>query len=169
MQSATIPQLEELNPVDPRSLASLARSALRSGNIEQANQLLNQSLRWSPEDKRGQVATNAEMLLIQRSQAEAALELGKWSQAVPMLRQIASQLTNEPLTQFQLGRALVLEAEFRPFALQAGSIEHAPPAPSSTNLDEFNQAIATIEKYASEHKISPSGRSLYCMEAMARW
>jgi len=167
MQSATISQLEELNPVDPRSLASLARSALRNGNTEQANQLLNQSLRWIPDDKQG--ATHIEMLLIQRSQAEAALELGKWSLAVPLFRHIANQLIDEPLTQFQLARALVLEAEFVPFAQQAGSVEHAPQTPSSKNIDEFSHAIAKIEKYGSEHKINPSGRSHYCLEALARW
>jgi len=169
MQSATISPLEELNPVDPRSLASLARSALRNGNTEQANQLLNQSLRWIPDDKQEQGAAHIEMLLIQRSQAEAALELGKWSLAVPLFRHIANQLMDEPLTQLQLARALVLEAEFIPFAHQAGSVEHAPQALSSKNIDEFSHAIAMIEKYGSGHKIAPSGRSLFCLEALARW
>lgn len=167
--AATIARLEELTPDDPRSLANLARGALRGGNLEQASQLLAQSLRWVPDDQATGGVARAEAIHILRTQAEAALELGKWSLAVPLVRHLVKQLPHEPLAQLQLMRALVMEAEVVPFARRVACIEHAPQAAAERNFDEFNTALALVEGYARQHKITPSGRSNFSLEALARW
>lgn len=167
--AATLARLEELSPDDPRSLANLGRAALRNGNLDQAGLLLAQSLRWIPDDQASGGFARAEAIHIQRAQAEAALELGRWSQAIPLARHIAKQNPREPLAQFLLGRALVLEAEAVPFASQAGCIEHAPKPTPERSLAEFSTALALVESYAREQKITPSGRSGYSLEALARW
>jgi len=167
--AASIVKLDEFSPVDPRSMANLARKALRDGNLDQANLLLEQSLRWVPGEKLSGGEAVSETTQIQRSQAEAALEMGKWSLAAPLARHLAKDLPEEPLAQLQLARALVMEAEVAPFARQAACIEHAPEATPDRSYDQFSKAIAIVEDHSTRYKITPSGRSQYSLEALARW
>ncbi len=168
---SSISALSELDPEHPRLLAYLARQSARSGDMDSALALLNQSLRWIPGEPPEAGMLDVPAVLIQRAQAEAALELGRWQVAIPMFQHLTSLLPNEPLANLQLARALVLRAEAQGFTQAAQVIEHSP---GDIALEDeayllCKNSLETTSSLFDESAVTPTNRSVYNPTASTRW
>lgn len=163
--------LSELAPNHPRVLALQARMAIRRGDIQIGNQLLNQSLRWVPASGTTRSSSEPELRAIQRAQAQAAIDSGQWTIALSLLRRVAEACPLEPLGQLQFGRALALRAEAQSTAQALDVIQHAPG--SIALSEDAYLELETALKNAEENCPLTNTESLNFLEdaaaAIARW
>jgi tetratricopeptide (TPR) repeat protein len=163
--------LSELAPNHPRVLALQTRMAIRRGDLQIGNQLLNQSLRWVPPSEGTRITNEPELRTIQRAQAQAAIESGQWTIALSLLRRVAEACPQEPLGQLQYGRALALRAEAQSTAQALDVIQHAPG--SIALSEDAYLELETALKTAEENTPETSSESFNFLDdtaaAIARW
>ncbi len=163
--------LAELAPNHPRVLALQARMAIRRGDLLNGIQLLNQSLRWVPSPNGTGKSAEAELVNVQRAQAAAAIDAGQWTIAISLLRRLADARPHEPLSQLQIGRALVLRAEAQAAAQAIDVVQHAPGliALSEETYQELETALGIAEAYCPEDVTESFNFLDEAPAAISRW
>ena len=74
----------------------------------------------------------------------AAIELGQWDTALYMLRKVVKESPAEPFGQLQLGRTMVLRAEYQRLCQALNVIQHAP-GPSALAKETYNSFQNAIQ------------------------
>lgn len=143
----------QLAHLQPRSLANQARLSLRRDTAQAALKPLKsacEAFETSHTDRQVEApgAPQPEVISTQRALSEAALELGLWDQALPILHQLAWFTPEEPRSHYQLARGLVLQAESQRLCQALEIVQHAPgmDALGKDAYRSFEAAIQTAEQ-----------------------
>jgi len=84
----------------------------------------------------------------------AAIELGQWDTALNMLQKAVKETPEEPYTQLQMARALVLRAEYQRLCQTLDVVEHAPgeSAVGKDSHKSFQNVMQVLSKRLSENR-----------------
>jgi tetratricopeptide (TPR) repeat protein len=137
-----------LSPNHPRLLALQARMAYKRGEIEEADQILQETLfSGSPLEKKfagDELPENINDVWTTLSLAEAALELGYWNAALTGFKKAAQQDPQLPRTHLRFARAIVIAAEAQDYCKTLKITAHAPD--QVVLREDFENEIISISE-----------------------
>ncbi len=131
----------EVAPDDPRLLAIQARVILQRDDPQAASSMLENVLKGMGDPSKARLA-------LLRSAAQAALELGQWEVAIQLCQQAISTAPLEPRSHLDLGRTLVLRAEFSTMCQALGAIGRAGDQQAFS--DEIQPTVETALQKTEE-------------------
>jgi tetratricopeptide (TPR) repeat protein len=157
--------IPEANCQQLRSLAIQARISARRGDHTQALKDLKTALaavKFPPEELQGTGVTepNGEYNLASlRSVSDAALEMAQWAPAMKIIEKVRNLAPQEPLSSYQLVRALTLQAEAQRLCMALEVVQHAPgeEAISSEAFNRFESALQETRRLL-DRWTGPEGR-----------
>jgi tetratricopeptide (TPR) repeat protein len=131
----------EIAPNNPRLLAIQARIIHNRDELQTATDVLDNVLKAMGDPSTAPIA-------LVRSAAQAALELGQWEVAIQLCQQMTVATPLEPRSHLDLGRAMVLRAEFFKLCKALGAIRRSadPLALSEGTQDSFKQSLEKAEE-----------------------
>jgi tetratricopeptide (TPR) repeat protein len=156
--------IPEANCQQPRSLAIQARLSARRGDHTQALKDLKTALvavEHQPDEIPAVDSPQPDReidLATLRSVGEAALEMAQWVPALKILEKVRDLAPQEPLSYYQIVRALTLQAEAQRLCMALEAVQHAPgeDAISDRVFERFEYALQEtlhlLERWADPHE-----------------
>jgi tetratricopeptide (TPR) repeat protein len=143
--------IPEANCQQPRSLAIQARLSARRGDHTQALKDLKTALatvEFPPEELQATDVPEPTVeinLATLRSVSDAALEMAQWVPAMKIIDKVRNLAPYEPLSYYQLVRALTLQAEAQRLCMALEVVQHAPGEDAISN-EAFNRFESALQE-----------------------
>ncbi len=162
----------------PRALVLQARLAIRRGELEAADTMLQIALeeigavqtssesQWEQISSLDDCAAAFNKVALYRAVAETALELHQWETALYLLREVTFVAALEPQSHLELARALVIRAEYQNLCQETEIVSHAPGIASLSDVSHrsFSEAIQSAQQLLEKEV-----RDIGDFENVARW